>query len=279
MRDIKLIVEDVVNEYLTKRLNRARKKMINTNYQPAYNDNGEVDYDDEIDDNDYDENEVDDYDEDETMFDEYGDKIYSFNPRAYKKIIKNEWIIHFTKGKQNVFNILNNGFKYGTKTLNYNLSYDVPTEDRLENGGLFFGFDLKDYSYGEGTFNIEGNSCGVVFKTNGIEDIFQTDSKKDNFHEVVFDGNKVYDLIGIERIDANSEYYPKIVAKLKYKYGSQKVHNPDFPVYNKMTKAEYKASNCCYRLFDKNNKTIIIIEEPNENTLSKTYEWLTNNIR
>ncbi len=118
----------------------------------------------------------------------------------YEKVIKNQWLIHFTDWADKIWE--EQTFKYGISDFN-KLSYSSNYSNDLKpvSGGFNFAYDIIDYvKYGHSSYR-EGRwkygSEAVLFKASGIK----AHHLGDNEPQVIFSGNTAKDIVWLHQMD------------------------------------------------------------------------------
>jgi hypothetical protein len=145
-------------------------------------------------------------------FKEFGD--YVFNKYAHNeghskaqfdsdpKIVKNEWLIHFT---DDPYNIWKKGFTYGTDDME-RLGLSTGFTKESKKGGKFaFAFRVKDYERyytGDRGRKFKYGKGAVVFQASGVLVFHYGDEEP----QVIFDTSTAHNIMTIEIDDENGPY-------------------------------------------------------------------------
>ena len=109
--------------------------------------------------------------------------------------INDEWLVHFTHDKNNVYSILEGGHFLGVPHID-NITITSSSEDTPSPNGYCFAYTIDDAFY-----NFDRNSGygtdGIIFKSNGIK-VFHVG---DDELQVIFIGNTAKNMIGFYQKD------------------------------------------------------------------------------
>ena len=113
----------------------------------------------------------------------------SFLYISYEGLVKNQWLIHFTK---DAYGIANNGFTQGVDDLSTLGLTTYFSDEAKKHGGYNFAYLLSDFSqYGSEGYGWKyGDEC-VVFRASGIEVQHHSDQEP----QVIFYGNTAKDIV------------------------------------------------------------------------------------
>jgi len=106
----------------------------------------------------------------------------------YEKVMKNQWMIHFT---DDAYGVACSGFKYGMDDLT-RLGLTTHFNDSAKPGGYNFAYDLNDWErFAGGRWGFKYGKEAVLFKASGVK----VWHHGDNEYQVIFAGNTAKDIV------------------------------------------------------------------------------------
>lgn len=159
------------------------------------------------------------YTKDKPKFDEYAKYVFklfgngtiehdqymrpgfpSWNYMEFQKIVKNQWLIHFSNDAREVWW---HGFKYGVEDLSTLglTTYIKNTSFEKKNGGYNFAYDISDYKrHGRERYHRGGWKYGneaVLFRASGVKVWHFGDEEP----QVIFVGSTARDIVYLRQTD------------------------------------------------------------------------------
>jgi len=117
----------------------------------------------------------------------------------FKKIIKNQWLIHFT---DDASGIARNGFTIGVRELDkLGLTTYFPSDSyEKEEGGYNFAFLLSDLGYAKDGHRYKYGQEAVIFRASGIKVLHHGDREP----QVIFVGSTAKNIVPIRQDDGGA---------------------------------------------------------------------------